>query len=630
MLLSLSFHFDYYPLLLVALVAWIVPILLSLLKLRKVPAVIVEIIFGYLLGHFILTNHAVPSFHILEFLALSGFIFLMFLGGLEIDVDQIIASFPKRRLNYSRFVANPLLVGIAHFVLAIILAYGATLLLAKMIDIPHTWYFALIMGTTSVGIVLPVLKGRGELSSRFGQMIIIAAALADILSIILFTFTAFIIKNGFKIELLYILILFFVFYVFYWLGNRMKRVTYLKKLAFQLSHAASQIRVRGTIVMILIFVVLSQYIGEEIVLLGAFLSGLILSTLLHKERSVLMIKLDGMGYGFFIPIFFIMVGMQFNPRALLEFDRSPGGFLGLLLLTLFLIKIIPSLLWVRIFGRRKAVAAGFLMSSRLSLIIAASAIGLQLGVITPGINASFILMAVLTCLLSPVAFNWINPVKLAEGGKTLIVGGSSTGVLLARRMNVHGKRAVIIEKDKDRFHEIKSKGLFAVRGDGIDGNIYKELQLAPENYVVVETGNDEKNYEIASFLRNELLHERIIMRACKMPCVEKLNRLGVEPVDLHGVMATAIENLILRPTTYHDLVESFENYSVEEVAVTSKEVDGRHLKEIAFHSGAILMMITRDKSSFIPHGETYLRQGDLLHIFGTHTALEEVRKKVQG
>ena len=147
--------------------------------------------------------------------------------------------------------------------------------------------------------------------------------------------------------------------------------------------------------------------------------------------------------------------------------------------------------------------------------------------------------------------------------------------------------------------------------------------------MVVETGNDEKNYEIASFLRNELLHERIIMRACKMPCVEKLNRLGVEPVDLHGVMATAIENLILRPTTYHDLVESFENYSVEEVAVTSKEVDGRHLKEIAFHTGAILMMITRDKSSFIPHGETYLRQGDLLHVFGTQTALEDVRKKVR-
>ena len=107
-----------------------------------------------------------PSFHILEFLALSGFIFLMFLGGLEIDMDQIIASFPRRKLSYSRFVANPLLAGIAHFAIAIALSYGATLLLAHLINIPHAWYFSLIMGTTSVGIVLPVLQGRGELSAR--------------------------------------------------------------------------------------------------------------------------------------------------------------------------------------------------------------------------------------------------------------------------------------------------------------------------------------------------------------------------------------------------------------------------------------------------------------------------------
>ena len=629
MLLSLSFHFDYYPLLLVAAVAWLVPILLSLLRLSKIPAVIAEIVFGYLLGHFVLTDHTLPSFHILEFLALSGFIFLMFLGGLEIDVDQIRASFPRRRLNLARFAANPLLAGLAHFVLAIVLAYGATLLLARMVDIPHTWYFALIMGTTSVGIVLPVLKSRGELSSRFGQMIIIAAALADILSIILFTFTAFIIKNGFRFDLFYILILFAVFYLFYRLGNRIKRITPLKKLAFQLSHAASQIRVRGTIVMILIFVVMSQYISEEVVLLGAFLSGLILSTLLHKERSVLMIKLDGMGYGFFIPIFFIMVGMQFDPASLREFDQSLYGFLVLLLITLFLIKIIPSLLWAKVFGRQKAMAAGFLMSSRLSLIIAASAIGLQLGVITPGINASFILMAVITCLLSPVLFNWLNPVKITEGEKVLIVGGSSTGVLLARRMNIHGKKAVIVEKDKKRFQEIKSKGLFTVHADGTLQQTYEQLNLMPENYVVVEVGDDRQNFEIARFLRSELMHERIIMRACKMPCVEKLNRLGVESVDLHRVLATAIENLILRPATYHDLVETFENYSVEEVVVTRRVLDGKKVKEVPFHSGAILMMITRDKVSFIPHGETYLQLGDRLHIFGTQTALQEVWKQVQ-
>ncbi len=79
----------------------------------------------------------------------------------------------------------------------------------------------------------------------------------------------------------------------------------------------------------------------------------------------------------FIPLFFVMVEMQFDPVSLQEFDRSLFGFLALLLITLFLIKIVPSLIWTRGFDRQKAIAASFLMSSRLSMIIAIYAIGLQ-------------------------------------------------------------------------------------------------------------------------------------------------------------------------------------------------------------------------------------------------------------
>ena len=139
-----------------------------------------------------------------------------------------------------------------------------------------------------------------------------------------------------------------------------------------------------------------------------------------------------MGYGFFIPFFFIMVGVGFDPVALNEFDQTLIGFLLLLLLSLFAIKVIPSLLWCRLFGFKKAISGGFLISSRLSLIIAASTIGLELGVITPGINASIIIMAVITCFVSPVIYNWISPGNLTEGKKTIIIGGSSTAVLLAR------------------------------------------------------------------------------------------------------------------------------------------------------------------------------------------------------
>jgi Kef-type K+ transport system membrane component KefB len=195
LLLSISFDFDFLPLFIVVSVAWLVPMLLNLFKLKKIPAVIVEIILGYFVGTWFLGSPDLESYHILEFLALSGFIFLMFLSGLEIDVDQIIASFPRRKITVSRFLKNPLLVGLTSFIITLILSYIGALALSSITTISSLWYFALIMVTTSVGIILPILKNRGEISSRFGQMMIIAAAIADILSIILFTFTAFILKH---------------------------------------------------------------------------------------------------------------------------------------------------------------------------------------------------------------------------------------------------------------------------------------------------------------------------------------------------------------------------------------------------------------------------------------------------
>jgi len=171
MLLNISFHFDFFPLFVVAAIAWFTPVFLSLFKLKKIPSVIVEIILGYFVGQYLLEGIDSESFRILEFFALAGFIFLMFLGGLEIDVDQIVASLPRRKLTYSRFLKNPLLVGVSQFAIAIVLAYVGTLLLSMVIDIPSIWYFSLIMVTTSVGIVLPVLKDRGEIHTRFGQMV---------------------------------------------------------------------------------------------------------------------------------------------------------------------------------------------------------------------------------------------------------------------------------------------------------------------------------------------------------------------------------------------------------------------------------------------------------------------------
>ncbi len=627
-LLSISLHFDYFPLFVVVGLAWIIPMALSVLRIKKIPSVVVEIFLGYFAGRYLLVNISPESINILEFLGLTGFIFLMFLTGLEIDMDQVIFSFPRKRINYSRFVKNPLVMAAIYFCLTIILSYAAAIGLSHIVDFRNNWYFALIMVTTSVSIILPVLKNRGEATGAYGQMLIITAAVADILSIILFTFTAYIIKNGFRIEIMLILFLFAFFYLLYMVGNRFRNWSVLKKISFQLSHAASQLSIRGSMLLLLIFVVISQYISPEVVLLGAFLSGILLSLFLHKERSLLLVKLDGMGYGFFIPVFFIMVGVKFDPSALKEYESTLIPFLLILLLAMLIIKVIPSFLFIKQFGYRRALSGGFLLSSRLSLIIAASAIGLELGVISPGINASFIIMGVATCFFGPVLYNYINLQDRQPHERTIIIGGSSKGVLLARRLNIHGKASVIVEIDENRYKDLQSKGLKVCFSDGCDPATYERLKMTDSSYVVVETGSDELNIRICEMLRKVYNHERIISMANGWKIEQQLKKLDVNTIDVRRVMATTIETLIVRPTTYHTLIETFENFRVEEISVLNPDIDGNRVKEIPFHKDAILIMVKRGNALYIPHGETYLKTGDVLSIFGTDSALENTREKL--
>ena len=378
----------------------------------------------------------------------------------------------------------------------------------------------------------------------------------------------------------------------------------------------------------LIFVVIAQYIDKEAILLGAFLAGLLLSIFMHKERSLLLIKLDGMGYGFFIPVFFIMVGAQFDPVALSEFDNTLIPFLILMLFTLYLVKVFPSLLWSGLFGIKKALSGGFLMSTRLSLIIAASQIGLELGVISPGLNSCFILMAVITCLISPVIFNLLNPAKLFEREKTIIVGGSSAGVLLSRRLKMHEKSSVIIEKDEARHREMKLKGLETVMGDGKDRKVYEKLGLDPINYVVVLTGSDKENVKVCKILRKDFRHERIITKAGTQDFENKLRELQADALDVTRIMATTIENLILRPVTYHALVETLESFNLEEVTITKKELEGKQVQDLPFHKDGALLLIKRGDEMIIPHGQTYFQIGDIITVFGTETALETIKAQL--
>lgn len=620
----MDFEFDFLPLFIILFVAWLVPMAMSALGMSRTPTVVIEIIAGILIGPFVLD--IVQHKEYIDFLALTGFIFLMFLSGLEIDVDAMVATLPRKRITPSKFISNPLLSGILIYVLTLFLGFICSLTLAKLSpDIQNFWYFALVMSTSSVGIILPVLKDRGESNLRVGQFIIISAAIADLLSIVLFTFTASYYRNGFDYRILLIGVLIIAFVISYFTGRKMMNNTLLKRIVFQLSHAASQIRVRGTIWLITAFVVLAQFVGAEIIL-GAFLAGLIMSIFLRKQRSSLILKLEGMGYGFFIPIFFVVVGIKLNFGFFKDFGSS---FLILiaLLFFLYLVKVLPSLIWSRILGFKTSITSGVLLSSRLSLIIAAAEIGKQLDIVSSQMNAVIVVAAIFTCFISPFIYSHTHPKLRSKTFHTLIVGGSSAAVLLARRLKMHGIPVTIIENNKDRYQDIINKGMDAINEDGTKAEVYRKLELKPIHHVVVLTGSYNRNFMICNMLSSELHHEKIITRLTKelAKCFVNTN---IVVLDQLSINATALENMILRPSVYHALMENFESYAVEEIKINNKGMDGMQVKDIPFHQDGNLMIIKRKERLLVPHGDTFLRYGDIVSVVGNEQALEDFRAKL--
>ncbi|NTV83027.1 MAG: hypothetical protein HGA23_01850, partial [Bacteroidales bacterium] len=281
--------FNFIPLLFVMAIAWLIPMVLTILKADRIPSVLIEIVAGYVAGIFLMKYVDQDSMLVLNFLALSGLIFIMFLSGIEIDINSILAAFPKK-IKAESFASNPLLAGVAHYLMCLIISLAGTYLLSFYVEIPNVWFFSLIPTTTFMGIVYPVLKNRGETRTYYGQTLITTSAVADIFSITLVTISALYLKFGFHYELILVIALFLFFIILYFLGKKFSPGIF-KQITYKKAHAATQLSMRGAIALVMLFVVISQFVGGEVVILGAFLSGLLMSFFMSKERSILIIKL---------------------------------------------------------------------------------------------------------------------------------------------------------------------------------------------------------------------------------------------------------------------------------------------------------------------------------------------------
>lgn len=612
-------------LLLITGLAAVIPILAKQLDRFGIPIVVYEILAGIIVGASGL-NLIEPS-AILTFLAEFGFAFLMFLSGLELDFRLLS---PRRRGTGrpSRW-AQPLPLGFLIFLGTVLMAFTATSLFAPSGATTNPLLLGLILSTTSLGVVVPVLKERDLTGSRFGQYILAAASIADFATLLLFTTIIAIMIRGLTLELLLIPALLLIFILVARFTLRASRGSRLGQVLDNLSTATSQVRVRAAFALMVAWVVLAEAFGVEIIL-GAFLAGAIAGLISGPEDQGAKEKLDAIGYGFFIPIFFIMVGVQFNLLAVLS---STAGLLLLLWLVVvaFLVKLVPSLLLRLRFTWRQTLSGGTLLSSRLSLIIAASAIALSLGLISEMVNSDIILLAIISCTVAPFLFNRIYPYEEEQIRKgIIIVGQDQLAEYIIERFQDAGESVSAICPDQSSLEAFQELGVRIIDGcQGFDQAL--DASNADQARVLLDlTPNSAETMEVCRLGKDKYDIPLVVSRIADVELIPQLQEMGVKVVQPELATAMALEGAIRYPTAFDVLVHQTDDIDVTEIEVTNPRITGLRLGEIRLPGDALILSLQRDNTVMVPNANTALKSHDRLGLIGSTGSVEEAVLMLRG
>jgi Kef-type K+ transport system membrane component KefB/Trk K+ transport system NAD-binding subunit len=626
-------NLSFAPLLLVVFLAFLVPITLARLKRLRLPIVVGEIIAGMIVGRSGL-NWVNGRDPILELLAEFGFVFLMFLSGMEIDFSKIGGlggtstqhnpNNDRRTVeSATRRIWKPLPLGLITFGLTLTLSAAIGLLLVQLGLARNPWMIALILSTTSLGVVLPVLKEHGLSSGRYGQTILIAALIADFATMLLITVLVAVVSNGLTLNILLIGILFVAFFLFYRLGSFFfNKLPAVRRVLEELSHATAQIKVRAAFALMLVFVVLSQVLGAEIIL-GAFLAGAVLTLLRTPEDEPLTSQLEAIGFGFFIPIFFIIVGVDFDLAVLLK-STSSLLLVPLLLLAAILVKFVPTLLLRTTFSLRETLAAGALLSARLSLIIAASAIGLRLNIISPTVNSAIILVAILTVMLAPVLFVHTLPPRAEEAPQLVVVAGAGElGIEVTQSLLAHNEHVLLVDKDETRITRARQRGLNAETGDLTQPGPDLSTRLDQAKTLVCTYNDVGLNYQICLQARTVFGIPHVLAQVNSPRDIGQFEQLGAATMNAALDRAALLVLLARNPDMYELLTRTDDSKEVSEVVVRNPQVVAKALRQVHLPGDLLVLALRRQGELLVPHGNTRLEEGDHLTLVGSLEFIED-------
>jgi len=387
-------------LLVVLAIAVLAPLLCEWIPRIRLPIVVVEICLGILIGPQVLGWAAAgPTMVVLSNIGLA---FLFFLAGFEID-------FPAIRGRPLVFAAVGWFVS-----LAACLTVGFALQTSGLVD--SGLLVGAALSTTALGTLMPILRDARELPTRFGAFAVATGAMGEFGPILLIA-VALSGGEGEHGGSLWLMLLFttiIVIAVFIALEYRPPRLILVLQKRM---HTSAQLPVRLAILVLAGLVIVARNFGLDAIL-GALAAGLIVALASPGEYGkALAHKLEGIGFGFFVPIFFVTTGLRYDVQGLIS-SSTALLLLPMFLLLFLVVRGLPSLLVRRDLDPRSRIALGFLSSTQLPLVVAIMGIGVESGRVSQETAASLVGAGMVSVLLFPIVALWLRGRAADDGVAT--------------------------------------------------------------------------------------------------------------------------------------------------------------------------------------------------------------------
>jgi Kef-type K+ transport system membrane component KefB len=288
------------------------------------------------------------------------------------------------------------------------LALLVAVALGAVENLHNPFFVGIMLASTSLGLVVPVLRDAGEVDTGFGQTVLAASSLAEFGTILLLSLFFSTTKSGSGAQIL--LIAGFTVLVLatgYALVRAGRSLRVSSTLAL-LEDTSAQLGVRVAVLLLALFVAAAAELGVETIL-GAFIAGALLRIVdpdHHLTHVDFHRKVEAIGYGFLVPMFFVTSGARFDVDALVS---SPGHLvlIPLFLVAMLLVRGVPALLYRRYFASRRVAAAGLLQATSLTFIVVAARLGLELDVFDEASGASLVAAGLLSVVLFPPIALWL-------------------------------------------------------------------------------------------------------------------------------------------------------------------------------------------------------------------------------